>query len=102
MPGTPKTDSATSVFGVDSTQRYQVVAQTRCRRITLHTVPVSAILMSAPSNRNYKGRESQITVPSGSPAVFTPNNGEWFTPGQVVGDIQIPQGSCTAHQSEGS
>lgn len=101
MPGTPSTGYATNTFAVDNTQRYQVIAQTTCRRILVQenynsaTPPTADLLMSFPPGA------TQVAVPKGTPAVFTPPHGLWFSPGTVAGEIETAAGSITVQQIEG-
>jgi len=108
MPGTPSTATATNTFAIDNTQRYSVVAQTRCRRITVQenfnstTPPTADLLMAQPAGA------TQVAVAKGTPAIFTPstvsncNSGlePEFMPGQTVGDIETASGSITVQQTE--
>jgi hypothetical protein len=108
MAGTPNTGNATNTFGIDNTQRYSVIAQTYCRRITVQenfnsaTPPTADLVMSKPAGA------TQIAVAKGTPAIFTASasdgisdgNGYFYKPGQIVGDIETASGSITVQQVE--
>lgn len=100
MAGTPATGHATNTFSIDNTQRYQVIAQTRCRRITVQenynsaSPPTCDLLMAAPANA------TQVAIAKGTPAIFTPVSGHVFEANTVVGDIETASGSCTVQQAE--
>jgi hypothetical protein len=105
MAGTPSTGTSTNTFAVDNTQRYQVIAQTRCSRVLVQenynsaTPPTADLLMSAPAG------STQIAVAKGTPAIFTPTVDSlarpvMFAPGEVVGDIETVSGSITVQQIE--
>lgn len=100
MAGTPATGHATNTFSIDNTQRYQVIAQTRCQRITVQenyssvSPPTCDLLMAAPANA------AQVSVPKGTPAIFTPVSGAFFEVNTIIGDIETASGSCTVQQIE--
>jgi hypothetical protein len=101
MAGTPSTGYATNTFSIDNSARYQVIAQTYCRRIVVQenynsaNTPTCDLLMAAPAGA------TQVAIAKGTPAIFTPPTGSLlFTPGQLVGDIETASGSCTVQQVE--
>lgn len=96
MPGT-----STTTYGIDSTQRYKIVAATQCERVTVQENYDSA----TPPTADYKVAQPsgapQVLVSKGVPFIFTPPNGaKFFFPQQVVGDIQTVSGSVTIQQIE--
>ena len=105
MPGTPSTGNATNTFSIDNTQRYQVIAQTYCRRIVVQenydsaNPPTADLLMAIPAGA------TQILVAKGTPAIFAApklanGGGDLFDPGQIAGDIETVAGSITVQQVE--
>jgi hypothetical protein len=105
MPGTPNTGNPTNTFAVDNTQRYQVIAQTYCRRILVQenynstTPPTADLLMSEPAGA------TQVAIPKGTSAIYTTAVTEvvgspYFKPGQVAGEIETVSGSITVQQIE--
>lgn len=107
MAGTPSTGNPTNTFAIDNTQRYLVIVQQRCMRVFVQenynsaSAPVCDLLKSASSPRGYQGTETQIAVPKGTPAIYTPPNGrEWWEAGETAGDIETASGSCTVQQDE--
>lgn len=100
MAGTPNTGNATNTFAVDNTQRYQVIAQTWCRRIQVQenynstSAPTADLLMARPAGA------TQVNIVKGTTAIFTASTHAHFTPGQVVGDIETVSGSITVQQIE--
>lgn len=99
MSGTPSTGYPVNTFGIDSTKRYQIVAQTICERITVQenydsaNPPSADLLVAQPAGG------TQALVSKGVPFVFTPQ-GKWFYPTNIVGDIETVSGSITLQQVE--
>lgn len=107
MAGTPNSGNPTNTFAVDNTQRYLVIVQTVCRRVTVQenynsqNPPTADLLMSLASPRGYLANETQVAVAKGTPAIFTLPSGKlWFYPGDVAGDIETASGSITVQQVE--
>jgi hypothetical protein len=101
VSGTPSTGYPVNTFGIDSTKRYQIVAQTVCKRITVQENYDSANPPTADYMIAQPAGGTQALVSKGVPFVFTPPVGtQWFYPTNVVGDIETVSGSITLQQVE--
>ena len=100
MAGTPSTGFATNTFSIDASARYQVIAQTYCRRILVQENFNSASAPTADLKMAQPAGATLVNVSKGTSAIFTPTGDGRFSPNQIVGEIQTASGSCTVLQIE--
>lgn len=100
---------ATTLYAIDNSQDYNVVAQTCCNRIVVQenynsvTPPTVDLLQKMPSTA-----ASAVNIVKGTAAIYTPlsrrasGSVPYFLPGEVVGTIRTVSGSATVQQIESS
>ena len=93
----------TTTFAIDNLGPYNVVANTYCSRIVVQENYDSANPPTA-DLKQYTPGGNPIRIAKGTPAIFTPAGATtgFFTPGEVVGQIQTSSGSITVQQIESS